>query len=87
MAHFEQTTGLFSARSQLSVPDPIPGQDPDDSDVSSVHYTPIGSAFTSDTEAGARLGSEATSLADDESSDEPVEPASTDPYEEQAEVA
>eukprot|EP00969_Alexandrium_andersonii_P107875 4758914-Alexandrium_andersonii.AAC.1 len=71
MAHLEQSAGLFGARSQLSVPGPIPAQDPDDSDVSSVRYTPIGSVLTSDAEGGAHLDSEATSLADDESSDEP----------------
>eukprot|EP00969_Alexandrium_andersonii_P201482 8902915-Alexandrium_andersonii.AAC.1 len=72
MVHFEQAAGLLTVRSQLSVPEPSPDQDVEDSDASSqVNYTPIASNFASDAEGGAQLGSEATSLADEESSDEP----------------
>eukprot|EP00969_Alexandrium_andersonii_P197403 8720965-Alexandrium_andersonii.AAC.1 len=70
------------------MPEPLPGQDVEDSDVSSqLNYTPINSEFTSDAEAGAQLGSEATSPADEESSDGPDEAATADPYEEEGEVA
>eukprot|EP00969_Alexandrium_andersonii_P227969 10067302-Alexandrium_andersonii.AAC.1 len=88
MVYVQQTADLLSVRSQLSAPEPTPDQDMEDSDVSSqANYTPIASTFTSDAEGGAHLGSEATSLADDESEDEPAAPATEDPYEEKDEVA
>eukprot|EP00969_Alexandrium_andersonii_P166510 7358055-Alexandrium_andersonii.AAC.1 len=48
MVYVQQTADLLSVRSQLSVPEPTPDQDMEDSDLSSqANYTPINSTFTS----------------------------------------
>eukprot|EP00969_Alexandrium_andersonii_P219207 9681363-Alexandrium_andersonii.AAC.1 len=71
----------------LSVPEELPGRETDASDtMSQVSYTPLQSDYTSGDEAGARLGSEVTSL-DEGSSDDAAESVKTDPYGEEAEVA
>eukprot|EP00969_Alexandrium_andersonii_P010629 462868-Alexandrium_andersonii.AAC.1 len=66
MVHVQQTADLPTARSRLSAPEPTPDQEMEDSDVSSqANDTPIDSTFTSGTEGGAPLGSDATSLGDE----------------------